>query len=90
MQLIPETTLGKVSVGFGIVFAILPFTHARGTLRTLTTRGAEVSAVLAFFTGIMSIRKKGERSILVSVSTQAGAVMILFLLLELLFPHGLW
>ena len=43
--------------------------------------------IISFITGIIAIFKKKERSILVYISTAIGALLILFLIGELLFPH---
>lgn len=46
-----------------------------------------ISGVAAFFTGIISIVKGKERSVLVFVSTAVGFFVLLFLAAEILFPH---
>jgi len=43
--------------------------------------------IIGFITGIIAIFKKKEHSILVYISTAIGALLILFLIGELLFPH---
>ncbi len=46
-----------------------------------------VCGVTAFFTGIISIRKKKDYSIFVFLSTAAGFLVLLWCLAEILFPH---
>ena len=48
---------------------------------------AMVSGLSSFITGLIAIVKQKERALLVYVSTAIGALLILFLLGELLFPH---
>ncbi len=43
--------------------------------------------IISFAVGIVAIFKKKERSMLVYISTAIGALLILFLIGELLFPH---
>ena len=45
------------------------------------------AGVLAFFSGLLAIIRKKERSILVFASTLIGSLMLLFLIGEILFPH---
>ncbi len=46
-----------------------------------------VSETFAFLVGLVAIIKQKEQSSLVYVTTMLGALFILFLLAELLFPH---
>jgi hypothetical protein len=45
------------------------------------------SAVCAFFTGIVSIFRNGERAILVYVATVIGLFLLIIGLGEVIFPH---
>jgi len=45
------------------------------------------SGIIAFITGLATIIKNRERSILVFVSTIIGALLILYLAGEIIFPH---
>lgn len=46
-----------------------------------------VCGIAAFFTGIIGIIKKKDRSILIFLSTALGFLMLLWCLAEILFPH---
>ncbi len=45
------------------------------------------AGVAAFFTGLPAILRRRERAILVVASTLVGALVILWLAAEILFPH---
>ena len=46
-----------------------------------------ISGIAAFFTGIIGIIRKKDRSILVFFSTAMGFFVLLWCLAEILFPH---
>jgi hypothetical protein len=46
-----------------------------------------VAGIAAFITGFLTIIRKNENSLLVYVSTALGAILMLFLAGEILFPH---
>ncbi|HLM84256.1 MAG TPA: hypothetical protein VK254_03555 [Candidatus Bathyarchaeia archaeon] len=48
---------------------------------------AMLSGVLSFITGLVAIIKQKERALLVYISVAIGALLILLLLGEFLFPH---
>ena len=45
------------------------------------------SGIIAFITGLTTIIRNRERSILVFIATIIGALLILFLAAEVIFPH---
>ena len=45
------------------------------------------AGIAAFITGLISIIRRKERSLLVYLSTLVGAGLIIFLLAEIMFPH---
>ena len=45
------------------------------------------SGIAAFFTGIISILKNKERSVLVFLSTLLGSLVLLWIFAEIAFPH---
>lgn len=53
----------------------------------LTMLVAMASGISAFITGIMAIIRQNERSLFVYAATILGALLILFLIGEFLFPH---
>jgi len=48
---------------------------------------AAASGIFSFFTGIISILKNKERSVLIFISTGIGAFVLFWILAEVLFPH---
>ena len=53
----------------------------------LTMLSGMTVGILAFIAGLIAIIKKKERAILVYISIFTGALHILFLIGEILFPH---
>jgi len=53
----------------------------------LTMLAGMVSGISAFVTGLIAIIRQKERAILVYGATLIGALLIIFLLGELIFPH---
>lgn len=97
---VPKTNLGKWSVGliialfaFFTLFQILVASGQRGgatffsnPLLILPLLFAGICGVAAFFTGIIGIIKRRERSVLVFLATVIGFFVLLFVLGEV-FPH---
>ena len=46
-----------------------------------------LAGVVALFTGLFAIKNQHERSPLVYISTLIGALLLVFLIAEVLFPH---
>ena len=98
VNLVPKTNLGKWSVGLIIaffaflgLFQILLVSGQRGgdtffsnPLLILPLLIAGICGVAAFFTGIIGIAKRGERSVLVFLATLIGLFVLLFMLGEIL------
>lgn len=53
----------------------------------LTMLAGFVSGISALITGLIAITKQKERTLLVYISTIVGALLLLFLIGEVLFPH---
>ena len=53
----------------------------------LTVLAGMLAGVLALVTGIWAITRQKERAVLVYISSLIGALLILFLIAEILFPH---
>jgi len=97
----PKTKLGKWSVGLiisffvflGIFFMFINLGERGGETffsnlkLTIPFCLAAISAIASFFTGIISILKNKERSILVFLTTLLGFLILLWCLAEILFPH---
>jgi predicted membrane-bound spermidine synthase len=66
--------------------SILADIAARPAL-ALTMLAGMICGISAFVLGFLAINKQKDRSLLVCVSTIIGALLILFLSGELLFPH---
>jgi hypothetical protein len=46
-----------------------------------------VAGIAAFITGLLAIIRQKEHALLVYISSSIGALLVLFLAGELLFPH---
>ena len=53
----------------------------------LTMLAGMVAGISAFITGILAIIRQKEHAVLVYVSSSIGALLVLFLIGEILFPH---
>jgi hypothetical protein len=53
----------------------------------LTMLAGMAAGISAFITGLLAVFRQKENSLLVYVSTVIGALLILFLLGEIVFPH---
>ena len=53
----------------------------------LTMLVGMISGILAFITGLLDILRKKEKAVLVYISSLIGALLVLFLGGEILFPH---
>ena len=53
----------------------------------LTMLVGMISGILAFITGLLDILRKKEKAVLVYISSLIGALLVLFLIGEVLFPH---
>jgi hypothetical protein len=102
MKILPNTTLGKCSIGlFGcliIFFVLLLIMGAIGqeggetffSNLFLAIPGllVAISGIAAFFTGIISIIFMKERALLVFLATAIGLLLIVFMLGDLLSPEA--
>lgn len=98
---LPKTTLGKWSLGLLIAFFLcfvalhlLARSGQRGgdgfldnLFLFIPTVLAGLAGVSAFLTGLISILKSKEHSILVFVATLIGFCIFIFVLGEILYPH---
>jgi hypothetical protein len=99
--ILPKTTPGKWSIGLigGLVlfFALMWLLVASGQrggetffsnlALTVPALLAAISGIAAFFTGIISIIKSKERSVLVFLAVIIGLFVLIFCLGEFLSPH---
>jgi hypothetical protein len=53
----------------------------------LTMLAGMVAGISAFITGLLAIIRQKENALLVYVSTVIGALLVLFLTGEIMFPH---
>jgi hypothetical protein len=65
---------------------ILADVAARPAL-ALTMLAGMVAGILAFITGLLAIIRQKEYALLVYLSSSIGALLVLFLAGEILFPH---
>jgi len=98
---LPKTPLGKWStasiVAFVIFFAAFQLLVASGQrggetffsnlVLTIPILLAGSSGVLAFLTGVISVIRNRERSILVFLATSIGLFVLIFWLGEVISPH---
>ncbi len=93
---VPKTVLGKWSVWLNAFFLLVVSTSVILVLVLkvlsfddhwwdVTVPVAFLVSMAAFYTGLRSVRKKGERSVLVFFSIFIGVCVILFLLFHSLF-----
>ena len=54
---------------------------------SLTMLAGMLSGILGFISGLMAIIRKKDRSVLVYISSIIGALFVIFLIGEFLFPH---
>ncbi len=97
----PKTLLGKWSLGLIIVFFVffnlfqlLVASGQRGgdtffsnPMLTFPILIAGISGISAFFTGIIGIIKKKERSAIVFITALMGLFILVFCLGEVIVPH---
>jgi amino acid permease len=97
----PKTFLGKwairLIVAFFILFAVFQILVGIGQrggdkffdnmLLAIPGLLMAFSGIGSFFTGIVSIVKNKERSVLVFIATLVGLLILLFVLGEVVFPH---
>ena len=97
----PNTGLGKWSVRLiagSLIFFILFFSLVASGQRggdtffsnpalAIPMLLAAISAICAFLTGIAGILKNKERAISVFLSTAVGLIVLIFGILEIIFPH---
>lgn len=53
----------------------------------LTMLAGMVAGISAFVTGLLALRRQKENAILVYISTLIGALLMVFLIGEIVFPH---
>jgi hypothetical protein len=96
-----KTYLSKWSVGLIIAFFIFltlffifislgergGMTYWSNLKLAIPGTAAALCAGLSFFTGIISVLKNKERSVLVFLSIILGFLVLLWILAEVLFPH---
>ena len=101
LNLIPKTNLGKWSIALIIVFFLLlslffllvnlgergGATFFSNLKLTIPMLAAGTSAITSFVTGVISIIKKKERSILVILASILGFLVLLYIIAEFSSPH---
>ena len=96
VTILPKTLLGKWSVGLAVAFILLIILSGvltglggvgPGPVGPIVGVAFGISGIAAFVTGLISIIKSKERSILVFLVVVVGVLALLFLLGEVIFPH---
>ena len=96
MKMLPETQLGKWSVGLTMFFVLLIavflvlvlfgiVTFDEGHWWDATVGIAFPADIIAFFMGLIAVKKKNDRSILLYLSIFIGICVIPFIFLHSLF-----
>ena len=96
MKMLPETQLGKWSVGLTMFFVLLIavflvlmlfgiVTFDVGHWWDVTVGIAFPAEIIAFLLAVMAVKKKKDQTVLVYVSIFIGICVILFILLHSLF-----
>jgi hypothetical protein len=86
IKFLPKSTLGKWAAGLGIAFIILIAVKILGSL-PLPTFFIAALGLAGFVTGIVAIFKNRDRAILIFLSFVVGLIIILWIILEFIFPH---
>lgn len=95
----PKTNLGRWTVKLVVIFLLLlgvtqlVLSFGQSILKSqpfflaALVIPAGLAGILTFFTGVVSIVKKEERSWLVYVCTLVGFFVLYFVISEFVFPH---
>ncbi len=96
IRVLPKTLLGRWSVGLGIAFILLLLLSGiltgvggvgPGPIGPMIGVAFGVSGIAALVTGLISVIRSKERSILVFLAMLVGLFCLFFFLGEFLFPH---
>ena len=96
ISVLPKTSLGKWSVGMAVVFILLSVLSGvlvglggvgPGPIGPMVGAAFGISGIAALVTGLISILKSKERSILVFLAVAVGLFVLVFFLGEFLYPH---
>lgn len=82
----PKTTRGKWAVGLGLAFVILIALKILGAM-PLPTFAIAALGLAGFVLALVARFKHNDRALLFFVPVVAGAVILLWIAGELLFPH---
>ena len=93
----PKSSLGRWSVGLAAAFILLYVLYlvqvASGggllpsPIASVAAVATSISCIAAFVTGLISIIKSKERSILVFLAVAVGLFVLIIPLGEILYPH---
>ncbi len=96
IRVLPKTLLGRWSVGLGVAFILLQLLSGiltglggvgPGPIGPMIGVAFGVSGIAALVTGLISVIRSKERSILVVLAMLVGLFCVFFFLGEFLFPH---
>ena len=103
INILPKSALGRWSLGLAAAFILLfvlfqtfaafvrrnpvPHPGPPSPVILIAVVADYISGIAAFVTGLISIIKSKERSILVFLVVAVGFLALLFLLGEVIFPH---
>ena len=86
MRLLPTTKLGKWALWLSVAFIIL-ITIKIVLWLPLPTFVLAVLGIAGFIVGMIAIIKDEDRAVLIFVSILVGILIILWTVLEFVFPH---
>ena len=96
ISILPKTSLGKWSIGLAAAFILINILSVvltglggvgPGPVGPIIGVAFATSGIAALVTGLISIIKSKERSILVILAVAVGAFVVIFGLGEFLYPH---
>ncbi len=101
IKLVPQKPIGKWSVSLfgaavlaGLIFYAFIASGERGGMEffdnlklALTGLSCAGLAIAGFFTGLAAMIKEKDRSILTIIATVVGFLMLVWVSMEIIFPH---
>jgi len=86
MRLLPRTRAGKWALGLSVAFIVLITVKIIAFL-PLPTFVVAALGLVGFIMGIVAILKNKDRAILTFMAILVGLVIMLWTVLEFIFPH---
>ena len=88
MKILPETTLGKWSVGLSIAFIVLIGMKIANHFHfPLPTPAIAVLGIIGLLIGLLAVFGNKDRAILNILPLIVGVIILLWIAGEIIFPH---